>query len=108
MSSTTYFVITHEDKYQHTTSKDGDSNADGSTITEQNSWPRFKAILVGWGRSFLSVAWPTGVQLVFFFCFGFQQVIGRSGISIVGQLTEFVESSSLIHHGRYLDLYVCP
>ena len=23
-------------------------------------------ILVGWGRSFLSVAWPTGVQLVFF------------------------------------------
>ena len=30
------------------------------------------AILVGWGRSFLSVAWPTGVQLVFFFCSGFQ------------------------------------
>ena len=27
-------------------------------------------ILVGWGRSFLSVAWPTGVQLVFFFCSG--------------------------------------
>ena len=25
-------------------------------------------ILVGWGRSFLSIAWPTGVQLVFFFC----------------------------------------
>ena len=24
-------------------------------------------ILVGWGQSFLSVAWPTGVQLVFFF-----------------------------------------
>ena len=23
-------------------------------------------ILVGWGRSFLSVAWPTGVQLVYF------------------------------------------
>ena len=49
MSSTTYFVITHEDKYQHTASKDGDPNADGSTITEQNNWPRFKAILVGWG-----------------------------------------------------------
>ena len=29
-------------------------------------------ILDGWGRSFLSVAWPTGVQLVFFFCYGFQ------------------------------------
>ena len=27
--------------------------------------------LVGWGRSFLSVAWPTGVQL-FIFCSGFQ------------------------------------
>ena len=24
--------------------------------------------LVGWGWSFLSVAWPSGVQLVFFFC----------------------------------------
>ena len=23
-------------------------------------------ILVGWGRSFLSVAWPIGVQLLFF------------------------------------------
>ena len=28
-------------------------------------------ILVGWGRSFLSVAWPTGVQLVCFFFFFF-------------------------------------
>ena len=29
-------------------------------------------ILVGWGRSFLSVAWPTGVQLVVFFRSWFQ------------------------------------
>ena len=28
--------------------------------------------LVCWDRSFLSVAWPAGVQLVFFFCSGFQ------------------------------------
>ena len=28
--------------------------------------------LVGWAWSFLSVAWPSGVQLVFFFCSGFQ------------------------------------
>ena len=28
-------------------------------------------ILVGWDRSFLSVAWPTGVKLVFFFRSGF-------------------------------------
>ena len=27
--------------------------------------------LVGWGWSFLSVAWPCGVQLVFFFSPGF-------------------------------------
>ena len=29
-------------------------------------------ILVGLGRSFLSVAWPICAQLVFFFCSGFQ------------------------------------
>ena len=27
-------------------------------------------ILVGWDRSFLSVAWPTGIHLVFLFCLG--------------------------------------
>ena len=37
--------------------------------------------LVGLGRSFLSLAWFTGAQLVIFF-------IGLKGISIVGQLTE--------------------
>ena len=31
-------------------------------------------ILVGWGRSFLSVAWPTGVQLVFLFSPGFSEI----------------------------------
>ena len=65
-------------------------------------------ILDGWGQSFLSVAWPSGVQLVFFFCSGFQLVIRRTGISIVGQLTESVESSYLIHQGGYHDLFVCP
>ena len=65
-------------------------------------------VLVGWDRSFLSVAWPTGVQLVFFFCFGFQQVIRRPGISTVGQLTESVEFSFFIHLGDYHDLFVCP
>ena len=65
-------------------------------------------ILVGWGRSFLSVAWPTGVQLVFFFCSGFQYVIRRPGISIIWQLTESVESSCLIDQDDYHDLFVCP
>ena len=65
-------------------------------------------MLVGWDRSSLSVAWPTGVQLVFFVCSGLQLVIRRPGISIVGQLTESVESPFLIHQGDYHDLFVCP
>ena len=40
-------------------------------------------ILVGWGRSFLSVALHTGVQLVFFFCSGVSKLF-------VGQLTQSV------------------
>ena len=64
------------------------------------------SILVGWDRSFLSDAWPSGVQLVFFFCSGFQQVIRRPGIFIFGQLTE--SASFFIHHGGYHDLFVCP
>ena len=36
-------------------------------------------ILVGWDRSFLSVAWPTGVQLVFFFCSGVSRLFGGQG-----------------------------
>ena len=63
-------------------------------------------ILVGWGWSFLSVAWPTGAQHVFFFCSGFQYVIRRPAISIVGQLTEYVESSFLNHQGGFHDLFV--
>ena len=51
------------------------------------------SILVGWDRSFLSVAWPTAVQLVFLFCSGL--VIGRPWISIVGQLTESGSPRSL-------------
>ena len=36
-------------------------------------------ILVGWGRRFLSVAWPTEVQLVFFFCSGVSKLFGAQG-----------------------------
>ena len=35
-------------------------------------------------------------------------IIQRPGISIVGQLTESVESLFLIHQGGYHDLFVCP
>ena len=34
--------------------------------------------------------------------------LARPGISIVGQLTESVESSFLIHQGVNHDLFVCP
>ena len=62
----------------------------------------------GWGRSFLSVVWPTGAQLVFFFSSGFQSVIWRPGISIVWKLIESLESSFWIHQGGYHDLFICP
>ena len=45
-------------------------------------------ILVGWGRGFLSVAWPTGVQLVFFVGSGFSAVVlfGAQGSPSTGSL----------------------
>ena len=43
-------------------------------------------ILVGWGRSFLSVAWPTGVQLMFFFCSGVSKLFGAKGSPSSGSL----------------------
>ena len=39
-----------------------------------------------WGRSFLSVAWPTGVQLVFFFCSGVSRLFGAQGSPSSGSL----------------------
>ena len=61
-------------------------------------------LLVGWGRSFLSVAWPTGVQLVLFFCSGVSKLFGAQGPPSYS----ISESSILIHHGGYRDLFVCP
>ena len=43
-------------------------------------------ILVSWGRSFLSVDWPTGVQLAFFFCSGVSQLFGAKGSPSSGSL----------------------
>ena len=64
-------------------------------------------ILVGWGRSFVSIAWPTGVQLVF--------SLLRVSVSYSAPrdlhrraLTESVVSSFLIHQGDYHVLFVCP
>ena len=47
-------------------------------------WPRPKAIPFSWlGQKLSSVAWSTGDQLIFFFCFRFPLVLfDRPGISI--------------------------
>ena len=63
-------------------------NAHRSVRRQTHDGPDLKLfMLVGWGPSFSSAAWPTGVQLVIFFC---SEIIGFSGISIVGQLTHSV------------------
>ena len=43
-------------------------------------------ILAGWGRSFLSFAWSTGVQLVFTFVSGFSKLFGAQGSPSSGSL----------------------
>ena len=63
-------------------------------------------VLVGWDRSFLSVAWPTGVQLVFFFCSGVRMLFGAQGSPSSGSLL-ICESWFLIHQDVYRDLFVC-
>ena len=61
-------------------------------------------ILVGWGWSFLSVAWPT----VFFFSApSFIKLFGAQGSPSSDSLLNLL-SSTLIHQGGYHDLFVCP
>ena len=52
---------------------------------------------------FLSVAWPTGVQLLVFFCSSVPVVLfDTPGISRCRSQHISVESSSLLHHSIYL------
>ena len=52
---------------------------------------------------FLSVAWPTGVQLLVFFCSSVPVMLfGTPGISGCRSQHVPVESSSLLHHSIYL------
>ena len=54
-------------------------------------------------RAFLSVAWPTGVQLLVFFCSSVLVVLfDTPGISRCRSQHVSVESSSLLHHSIYL------
>ena len=61
-------------------------------------------ILVGWGRSFLSVAWPTGVQLVFP-----PELVGYSAPRDLHRRAAYsiCESWFLFHQDVYHDLFVC-
>ena len=56
---------------------------------------------------FLSVAWPTGVQLLVFFCSSVPVVLfDTPGISRCRSQHVSVESSSLLHHSIYL-WFIC-
>ena len=72
----------------------------------QSSMPRHKAIYFSWlgPELFLSVAWPTGVQLLVFFCSSVPVVLfDTRGISRWrSQYVVSVESSSLFHLSIYL------
>ena len=60
-----------------------------------------------WAGVFLSVAWPTGVQLLVFFCSSVPVVLfGTPGISGCRSQHVPVESSSLLHHSIYL-WFIC-
>ena len=63
-------------------------------------------ILVGWGRSFLSIACPTGVQLVFSFA---PELVSYSAPRDLHHRAAYsiCESSFLIHQDVYHDLFVC-
>ena len=63
-------------------------------------------ILVGWGRSFLSVAWPIRVQLVFSFAL---ELVGNSAPRDLHRRAAYsiCESWFLIHQDVYHDLFVC-
>ena len=66
-------------------------------------------ILVGWGRTFLPVAWSIGVQLVFFFSSRFSvRLFGFPGIYNCRAAYCICESSFLIHHSVYYNLFFRP
>ena len=59
-------------------------------------------------RAFLSVAWPTGVQLLVFFCSSVPVVVfDTPGISRCRSQQVSVESSSLLHHSYFFTVFIC-
>ena len=69
----------------------------------QVKWEHWKS----WHLKLLSVAWPTGVQLLVFFCSSVPVVLFDTlGISRCRSQHVSVESSSLLHHSIYL-WFIC-
>ena len=63
--------------------------------------------LLVWAGAFLSVAWPTGVQLLVFFCSSVPLVLfDTPGITRCRLQHVSCESSSLLHHSIYL-WFIC-
>ena len=50
------------------------------------SQSRLYSLLFIFNKPYLSVAWPTGVQLVFFFCSGVSKLFGAQGSPSPGSL----------------------
>ena len=64
-------------------------------------------ILVGWGRSFLLLG-PPGFNWCFSFAPELVSYLAPRDLISPGSLLNICESSFLIHHGGYHDLFVCP
>ena len=52
-------------------------------------------------------AWPTGFQMVFFFCSGVSKLLAPRDLHRQAAYS-ICESSFLLHHGSYHHLFVCP
>ena len=71
-------------------------------ITLNRLQPQPEEIIAEEQGAFLSVAWPTGVQLLVFFCSSVPVVLfDTPGISRCRSQHISVESSSLLHHSIY-------
>ena len=76
------------------------------TLEGQASDSMMLFTLSGWGRSFLSIAWHTGVQLVFFLLLQiFSDVVSQFS---AGQLIMSLSPRFFIHHCGYHNIFVFP
>ena len=82
-----------------------DNYAGGSGVRLYDGPDLKPFILVGWCRSFLSVAWPNGVQLAFFFSYGVSQLLGTQGSQSSGSLLNLL-SLRFLFIGMFIMIYL--